>query len=154
MKVDVATPLDCSADTAWNEVQKTSLLLHVIRPLARLTAADPSGFPPCWREGMTFRCRTYVFGFIPIGVRTLRFRRIDPMAREIVIRESDPLVRRWDHIISIVPVDALRSLYRDVIDLDAGVLTFVVWAWTSWFYRHRQRRWRALAPELEATDPP
>jgi hypothetical protein len=147
MKVDVSTPLDCSGDAAWNEVQKTSLLLHVIRPLARVTAADPSGFPERWCEGMIFRCRTYVFGFIPIGVRTLQFRRVDPQAREIVIRETDPLVRRWDHTISVVPVGS-RSIYRDVIDLDAGILTFVVWAWTSWFYRHRQRRWRALARTL------
>jgi hypothetical protein len=154
MKVDVSTPLGCSAEAAWNEVQKTSLLRHVIRPLARVTAVDPSGFPERWREGMTFRCRTYIFGFIPIGVRTLRFRRIDAVAREIVISESDPLVRRWDHTISIAPAGARRSIYRDVIDLDAGALTLVVWAWTSWFYRHRQRRWRALAPTLGSTDPP
>jgi hypothetical protein len=149
MKVDVSTPLACSGETAWDEVQKTSLLLHVIRPLARVTALDPEGFPARWHEGMTFRCRTYVFGFIPIGVRTLRFRRLDPVAREIVICESDALVRRWDHTISIAPAGPRGSIYRDVIDLDAGILTFVVWAWTSWFYRHRQRRWRALALTLD-----
>src|SRR6202000_2875827 len=111
MKVEVATPLDCSGDAPWDEVQKTSLLLHVIRPLARVTAADPSGFPERWREGMTFRCRTYVFGFIPIGVGILQFRRVDPQAREIVIRESDPLVRRWDHTISIAPAGGRPAIH-------------------------------------------
>jgi hypothetical protein len=36
MKVDVSTELNCSAIRAWNEVQKSSLLLHVIWPLARV----------------------------------------------------------------------------------------------------------------------
>jgi hypothetical protein len=25
------------------------------------------------------------------------------------------------------------------------VVDGLVWAWADWFYRHRQRRWRALA---------
>lgn len=146
MKVDVSTRLDCPADAAWEEVQKSSLLLHVIRPLATVTPTEPQGFPVRWREGMTVQCRTHLCGFIPVGVRTVHFRKIDHAARQIFIRESDPLVRRWDHTIAIAPAGKARSIYRDVIDLDAGVLTFVVWAWTSWFYR--QRRWRALAPIL------
>ena len=40
MKVDVSTQLDCSAVKAWNEVQKSSLLLHVIWPLARIVPVD------------------------------------------------------------------------------------------------------------------
>jgi hypothetical protein len=39
MKVDVSTELNCSAIRAWNEVQKSSLLQHVIWPLARLCIA-------------------------------------------------------------------------------------------------------------------
>jgi hypothetical protein len=51
-------------------------------------------------------------------------------------------------VISIKPRDDSRSLYRDTIEIDAGILTFVVWAWANWLYRHRQRRWRALAKTL------
>jgi hypothetical protein len=96
------------------------------------------------------QCRTYVFGVIPIGIRDLYFESIDPDAGRIVARESDPLVKRWNHTMSIASAGADRSVYRDVIDIDAGGLTVVVWAWTSWFYRHRhrQRRWRALAKRL------
>ena len=148
MKVDVSTPLECPVDTAWNEVQKSALLQHVIRPLATVTPIEPQSFPERWCEGMTIQCRTRVLGFIPTGVRTVHFEKIDHTARTIVTHESDPLVRRWDHTISVTPAGRMRSIYRDVIDLDAGALTFVVWAWTSWFYRHRQRRWRALAPVL------
>jgi hypothetical protein len=148
MKIDVSTELNCSAAKAWDEVQKSSLLLHVIWPLARITTTGLPDFPETWRQGLTTQCRSYVFGFIPIGVRTLYFETIDQADYRFVIHESDPLVKRWNHTISVTPSGMDRSIYRDVIDLDAGSLTILVWAWTSWFYRHRQRRWRTLAKTL------
>jgi hypothetical protein len=90
----------------------------------------------------------FVFGVIPIGVRTLHFEKIDQKNYEIQSREHDPLIARWDHLVSIEPLADAQSIYRDTIDIDAGSLTFVVWAWANWFYRHRQRRWRALAKTL------
>jgi hypothetical protein len=148
MKVEVATPLNCSAAKAWDEVQKSSLLLHVIWPLARIVSVDPQRFPERWTEGLTIQCRSYLLGFIPTGVRNLHFERIDQMNFQILTLESDPLVKRWNHTISIKPLGQDRSIYSDVIDIDAGGLTVLVWAWVSWFYRHRQRRWRALAKSL------
>jgi hypothetical protein len=55
---------------------------------------------------------------------------------------------RRDHLVSITPLDDSRSIYRDTIDIEAGSLNWVIWAWANWFYRHRQRRWRALAKTL------
>lgn len=42
--------------------------------------------------------------------------------------------------------------YEDRIVIDAGVPTPVVAAYAAGFYRHRQRRWRALARLLRAAD--
>jgi hypothetical protein len=147
MIVDVSTMLDCPAAKAWNEVQKSSLLLYVIWPLARVV---PTGvpFPERWSEGLTIQCKSFVFGVIPVGVRTLAFERIDQKNYELQTREHDPLISRWDHLVSVKPLDDSRSIYRDTIDIDAGKLTWVVWAWANWFYRHRQRRWRALVRTL------
>ena len=63
MKVDVSTLLDCSAAKAWNEVQKSSLLRHVIWPLARFVPTGTS-FPERWSEGLVLRCKLFVFGVI------------------------------------------------------------------------------------------
>jgi hypothetical protein len=146
MKVDVSTILNCSAAKAWNEVQKSSLLRHVIWPLARFV---PTGtFPERWSEGLVLKCKLFVFGVIPIGVHTLHFEKIDHNNYEMQSREHDPLIARWDHLVSVKPLDDSRSIFRDTIELDAGSLTFVVWAWANWFYRHRQRRWRVLAKTL------
>jgi len=147
MIVDVSTVLDCSAAKAWDEVQKSSLLVYVIWPLARVVPTG-SPFPERWSEGLTIQCKSFVFGLIPIGVRTLRFEKIDQNNYEIQSREHDPLISRWDHLVSITPLDDSRSIYRDTIDIDAGKLTWLVLAWANWFYRHRQRRWRALAKTL------
>jgi hypothetical protein len=145
MKVDVSTELNCSAVKAWNEVQKSALLQQVIWPLARIASVDGRSFPERWTEGLTVQCRSYLFGFIPAGVRNLHFQRIDQVNFEILTLENDLLVKSWTHAISIKPLGQDRSIYRDVIDIDAGRLTALVWAWADWFYRHRQRRWRALA---------
>jgi hypothetical protein len=147
MIVDVSTVLDCSAEKAWNEVQKSSVLLHVNWPLARLVSLD-GPFPERWSAGLTLGCKPFAFGLIPIGVHTLHIDRIDHETRQIQTREHDRLISRWDHLISIKPLHDSRSIYRDRIDIDAGSLTFLVWAWANWLYRHRQRRWRALAKTL------
>jgi hypothetical protein len=146
MRVDVSTELDCPADKAWEAVRTSALFLHVAWPVA--TIADAAELPPAWTQGETVRCRPLVFGFIPVGIRTLHFERIDDTRREIETREEDALVRLWHHQISIAPRPGNRARYRDEIDIDAGLLTPVVWAWANVFYRHRQRRWRALAKTL------
>src|ERR1700737_3979210 len=117
MIVDVSTVLNCSAAKAWNEVQKSSLPRHVIRPLARLVPVG-APLPERWSEGHTIQCKLFVFGVIPIGVRTLHFEKIAQKTYDITNRD------------------------------EGGRLPFVGWAWANWFYRHRQRRWRALAKTL------
>ena len=54
-------------------------------------------------------------------------------------------VERWDHLITIAPDGPSRTRYRDTVDIEAGLLTPFVWLFAQFFYRHRQRRWRALA---------
>jgi hypothetical protein len=127
--------------------QKSSLLRHVIWPLARFVPTGTS-FPERWSEGLVLRCKFFVFGVIPIGAHTLHFETIDHDNYELQSREYDPFIARWDHMVSVKPLDGSRSIFRDTIDIDAGSLTFVVWAWANCFYRHRQRRWRALAKTL------
>jgi hypothetical protein len=148
MKVDVSTRLDCSAEKAWTEAVKTSVLTRVIWPMARIVPADQGRFPERWSEGLTLRCKSFLWGFIPIGVRMLHFETVDNERFRFCTREHDSMVKRWDHVASVVPDGEKHSIYRDVIEIDAGKLTFLVWLWACWFYRHRQRRWRALARTL------
>jgi hypothetical protein len=63
-------------------------------------------------------------------------------------RERGGLLTRWNHDIVVTPLDAGRCRYRDRIDIDAGMFTPLVVMYARWFYRMRQRRWRALAAQL------
>jgi hypothetical protein len=148
MRLDISTQLGCSPAVAWNEVQTSAHLLRVTWPLVKFVPARPATFPERWSQGATIECRPYIFGFIPTGVHTFHFERIDHEKYEIQSCEYSPLIKRWDHLISIKSVGEGRSLYRDMITFDAGTLTFIVWLWASWLYRHRQRRWRAVAKSL------
>jgi hypothetical protein len=147
MWVRVSSVLDCPPEGVWEQLQRSALLLEVAAPLVRLVPVG-AAFPERWTEGLTLRCRSYLFGFLPLGTRALTFERIDQSAREIQTRESDPLVRRWDHCLRVRPAAGGRTLYTDEIDIDAGLLTPVVWLFAYWFYRHRQMRWRNVARRL------
>ncbi len=152
MKVHVESILNCSPEQVWSEVQKSSLLLEVIKPLARVTPLDAAGFPERWQEHETIRCRLTVLGIIPVGTHVLQIKRVDPATREIESREHDALVRRWNHLIRVRSTPDGRALYVDEIEISAGFCTVLVWLFASWFYRHRQRRWRRVAERL-AQDP-
>jgi hypothetical protein len=64
----------------------------------------------------------------PDRIHTLHLEKVDQKNYRIQSRERDPLIARWDHLVSIKPLDSNHSVYRDTIDIDAGRLTFAVWA--------------------------
>ena len=150
MRVSVSTVLDCSPQAAWQEMLKPTHLAHVAFPMATIVPLRGERFPDRWREGATVVARCFLFFVIPTGERRLVFERVDAARRELQTRESDPLVKSWDHLASAHDAPGGRTLYTDTIDIDAGMLTPLVWGWASLFYRHRQRRWRAKAKLLAA----
>jgi len=148
MKAEIATVLDCPPEKVWEQLQTSALLQRVAWPLVRFAPVGGQALPERWAAGTTVELRVYILGFIPLGTHRLVFETLDPESRAIQTRESDALVRRWDHLISLKADRNGRTLYRDAIEIDAGVLTILVWAWAHGFYRHRQRRWRAIAKTL------
>ena len=148
MRVVVESVLPCRPELAWEEVQTSRLLVEVARPLVVIRPLPGERLPDRWHSGGTVGCRSYLFGVVPLGTRGLNFERVDPSTREIQTRESDSLVRRWDHLIRIGDAGEGHCQYRDTIDIEAGWLTPLVWLFAQWFYRHRQRRWRAVAKRL------
>ncbi len=148
MDAYVETALNCPPAKVWAKVQTSALLLEVASPLVRILPVDAPAFPERWTEGTTIRCRSYLFGFIPLGTRTLRFDRVDAFSREIRTHETDPLVRTWNHCICVAQRDDGSTLYSDSIKIEAGPLTPLVWLFAQGFYRHRQRRWRRIARRL------
>jgi hypothetical protein len=98
-----------------------------------------------WREGETVVGWVFLFGFLPFSRHHLHIVRIDDSARSLSSQESGGLITIWNHDIEVEPIDAMSCHYRDRIEIEAGILTPVVALYARWFYRMRQRRWRALA---------
>ena len=153
MTVRVQSVFDCPPEKVWAELQTSALLREVIRPLMRFRSLDPPGVPERWTQGSAFHFRCYLFGVIPLGKHTIFVERIDPVARELQSREHGALVRHWDHLIRIRPTPDGRTLYSDEVEISAGPLTPLVWAFGQWLYRHRQRRWRRIARRLASAGP-
>lgn len=151
MRVCVQSVLPCSADDAWHEVQKPSLLIHVAWPLVTFQPVSPERLPERWVQGGTVLLHSRLLGIIPFGVRTLYFERVDNKCREIQTRERDALIPRWDHLIRVQSESADATRYLDEIEIEAGIFTLPVYVFAQCFYRHRQRRWKAVARRLGAT---
>ena len=64
MKIKLQSQLNCSPETAWEEVKKVSLLQHVASPLVTFFPEDPAVFPVYWPEHETTLVRFNLFGLI------------------------------------------------------------------------------------------
>jgi hypothetical protein len=94
--------------------------------------------------GKTYALRLSLFGFLPAGEHRITLASIDREANLIESRESGALAPIWNHTIRFHPLENGKLHYTDEIEIGAGLLTGVVWAFAHLFYRHRQRRWKML----------
>jgi len=144
--VELSTTLACTPDEAWTRVRTSVLLLHVAAPLIRFTPKGDARFPEVWQPG-EYRAWMWLFGLIPIGWQAVVISEPEPQGDARFIRDNgfSPLIRRWDHWITIAPGEGGTTRYTDRVDVEAGPLTPLIAAFARVFYAHRQSRWRALA---------
>ena len=144
--VERSTLLAASADAVWAAVKTPSAFRFVTRrllvmPVIRSRSGE-------WREGETVVGWVFLFGFLPFSRHHLHIARIDDSTRTLSSREFGGLIAMWNHDIEVVPVDSMTCRYGDRIEIEAVFLTPVIAVYARWFYRMRQRRWRALARGL------
>lgn len=144
--VDRSTSLDAPADAVWAAVKTPAAFRRVTRRLLVMPAIRRRQDE--WREGETVVGWVFLFGFLPFSRHHLHIVSIDESTRTLSSREFGGLITMWNHDIEVVPIDAAACDYRDRIEVNAGILTPVIVVYARWFYRMRQRRWRALAKGL------
>lgn len=148
----ISTELDAPAEAVWTALKRKATFLHVTRGFMGFRGARE--WPEEWREGSEVRARLLFFHLIPGWEHKLRVIRIDEDKREIVSSEQGGFVETWNHALRVEPIRATRSRYTDEIEIRAGFLTPLVWAFAHVFYRYRQMRWRELARLLADTELP
>ena len=144
--VERSTQLDASADVVWAAVKTPAAFRAVTRRLLVMPVIRRRQDE--WREGETVVGWVFLFGFLPFSRHHLHIASIDESTRTLSSREFGGLITTWNHDIEVVPIDAVTCRYRDRIEIDAGIMTPVISLYARWFYRMRQRRWRALARGL------
>lgn len=144
MIVARSTFLPGSFERCLEQVVTTRLLRYVAWPLVTFVPVSPPVLPERWEEGK-YVVGLRLFGFIPLGRQTIDISVPSRSGSHIVLRDNgySSLISRWDHLITIRSAQG-GCVYTDRVEIKAGVLTPIVWAFTWFFYRHRQRRWQQL----------
>ena len=147
--VDISSHLAAPVETVWAAVKTPTAFRRVTRRL--LTMPVIRNRSTEWREGETVTGWVFLFGFVPFSRHVLHIFLIDDVSRTLVSRERGGLLKKWDHTITVVAADSSSCVYRDRVEIDAGVFTAPVVLYAKWFYRMRQRRWRRWAKEMRSS---
>ena len=144
MRVALTTRLAAAPERVWAEVQTSRLLEYVAAPLVRFRALNPAELPLAWLD-TSYEVQMLMFGWLPAGRQFIRISRAASGTTHVLRDDgSGQLAKVWDHTIRVEPTADGGTQYTDIVEVRAGVLTPFVWAFAQVFYRHRQRRWRAL----------
>lgn len=144
--IELSTILAAPAESVWEAVQGPVAFRHVTRGLLAMPVLRHR--TEAWREGEIVTGWIFLLGFLPFSRHTIRIRTIDPDRRWLGSEERGGALRRWNHDITVEPLDDRTCLYRDRIEIEAGWLTPLIAGWARLFYRYRQWRWRRLARSL------
>jgi hypothetical protein len=143
VKATITSELNISADDAWQLVKKSSTLTFVTKGL--LSFSDSDHFPTEWVEDSRVVSRLRFFGIIPAWNHQIHFQKVSDSELEITTEEQGGIVSKWKHRIKISSINkGATSLYTDEVEIEAGLLTPVVWLYANLLYRYRQLRWKVL----------
>lgn len=142
MRVQLRFEIDAYPDEVWAMLHDPLALAAVISPLLKIEPVGHRRFPPTWTAG-DHLVRTRLLGILPLGDQRIRIVDSRRGGARILEDSGGPetgllgLVTGWRHRMAVSARPGGRTLYRDRLDISAGVLTPVVWlgAWMFWQYR-------------------
>ena len=130
-----------SKEIVFAKLQRLELLQHVAKPYATFT---PIGKKiSVWESGKSSSYKFKLFGIIPFGTHTINVLSFD-MDKGIYTHEGNEHVPVWNHRIVLNELPDNRCLYTDIVEINAGWKTLLVFLWAKCFYAHRQKRWIKL----------
>ena len=141
--VSLSVVVPASADTVWRAVCSPAGFRFVSRGLVIWSAAAGRNEP--WRQGETVSGRMFAAGIVPVSFHTLTFVRLDDSTREFRTDEFGGIIKKWNHSITVTPIDAAHSRIDDTVTFSGGVLTPLLELAVRVFYLIRKPRWIGLA---------
>ena len=148
MRIERSVLLPCAPQRCFEAVQTPRLLEYVAKPMLRFVPLAPSTWPVRW-ESRAYLVAVRFLGLLPIGRQWVNISWRDRSQEfghfYVELRDDGrgTLMSKWDHLITIEACGE-GSRYTDCVEVQAGLLTPLVWLFAWCFYRHRQRRWHKL----------
>lgn len=146
MIANIETKFNCDYKTVVEKIHLTRTLDFIASPLLIFKPTDPGKYPATWKNG-TYQVQMKLFNFLPFGKQFIGIEKIkenDP--DEFILRDNGKgeIIKRWDHWIFVEKINSNTTIYKDRIDIKAGILTIFIWVFANLFFRWRQYRWKKL----------
>lgn len=143
MRVQLKLVLDAPPDAVWAALRSPSVLAEVAHPFFSFEPLSPRGLPRFWTEGEHPVAASVLWGTIPVGEQLIDIHFRERGGVRIVEDDGGPVsgplavVTRWRHRMAVSAAPGGGTLYRDRLDISAGLLTPFVWlgAWAFWQWR-------------------
>jgi hypothetical protein len=134
LTVTASYPRD--ADTVFAEALSFDEMRAATRGVARYEGLPAGTF----EEGATYVADVTLWGILRNPGYRMHVARLDRAARVVESREAGRSIRRWTHVLSVVP-DGAGCIWTDRVEIDAGVGTWLAVRLARRLYgaRHRNR---------------
>ena len=138
MRVQLSFAVPCDADRAWSIITSPEAAARAYAPLMAMIA--DTELPEHWRHGDETVVQLRGIGVLPLGRQRIAIRTRRRGATRILEDAGGPLtgplaiVRSWRHRMAVTPLPSGGTLYRDRLDVTAGIATPLVWfaLWIVW----------------------
>lgn len=144
MKAKISTVIKTSENQMWEELQKVSSLMYVASPILKFKPQKGHSVPEKWVLGTEYKLKLSLFGIFPLGDHFIKLVELNKEENLIISIEHGNLTKAWNHIIKFNAIDDQTIEYTDEIEINAGILTILIWLFAHIFYRHRQSKWKKL----------
>lgn len=151
MRVQLKFMIRAEPDAVWDFVRSPAAFQAVAAPLLRFRSLEPEGFAPSWQEG-AHPVSVSLLGLLPLGEQRIAVTYAQRRGVRIMTDDGGPLsgplavVTGWSHRMAVAPARG-GTLFRDRLELKAGVLTPLVWLGMWAFWQWRGLRLRAMVGE-------
>lgn len=144
--------LDCTPEAAWAALRRPEVFRAVSAPFVTFTSLEPEGFPDRWPVG-EHRVQVKALGLVSMGEQSIDI--AYPQRSDGVLMVTDNgggisgpvgVVTYWRHRMAVSPLPDGRTLYRDKLIYDAGLLNQVIWPFMWVFWQWRAYGLRRFAP--------